>query len=445
MASVITAYKGVVIHSLRFGVLEVLESGLIGANAQGKIVYVHDLNKVPLASVQYDRLVDHGRKLLLPGFVDGHAHAPQYSFLGVGMHLPLLEWLNTYTFPHEAKFADLSYAKSMYTKAVKRHVANGTTTCSYFATVHLEASKALADIIQDVGQRGYVGKVNMDRNATPELTETTEESLANTQAFVDYVLAKKDDLVTPVITPRFVPSTTSTLMHGLAKISRKHSPPLPVQSHLSENKNEIAWVKELHPDCANYAQVYHKHGLLHERSYMAHCIWCGGDERALLQSTGTAMIHCPNSNFSLTSGVLNVRRSLREGIKVGLGTDVSAGYTTSMLDAVRNTVVASKLVAMGHGSGKEPADADEAPLSYAEAFHLATVGGAEALSLEDKVGNFVPGKELDMLVVDLTADDSPVDEYEHDDALHRFQKFLFVGDDRNITDVYVRGRQVHHR
>ncbi|KDO16710.1 hypothetical protein SPRG_17740 [Saprolegnia parasitica CBS 223.65] len=178
---------------------------------------------------------------------------------------------------------------------------------------------------------------------------------------------------------------------------------------------------------------------------MAHCIWCSGSERALLKETGTGIVHCPNSNFSLTSGVLNVRRCLRDGLKVGLGTDVSAGYTTSMLDAVRNAVIASKLVAMGHSSDGEEEAIQEDPLTFAEAFHLATVGGAEVLNLQDKVGNFVPGKDLDMLVVDLNADDSPVDEYATDDALHRFQKFLFVGDDRNITSVYVRGRQIHAR
>ncbi|KDO21757.1 guanine deaminase [Saprolegnia parasitica CBS 223.65] len=445
-SSLITAYKGVVVHSVRFGVLEVLDAGLIGTNAQGKILFVHDLAKTPIESIAFDTLVDHGKKLLVPGFVDGHAHAPQYSFLGVGMHLPLLDWLNTYTFPHEAKFADLAYATSMYTKAVTRHVRNGTTTCSYFATVHLEASKALADIVARIGQRGYIGKVNMDRHAPPSLAETTSQSLADTKAFIEHVLAKKDDLVTPVITPRFVPSTTSDLMHGLAALSKEQTPPLPVQSHLSENGNEIAWVKDLHPDCDSYADVYHRHGLLHDRSYMAHCIWCSGGERKLLKETGTGIVHCPNSNFSLTSGVLNVRRCLRDGLKVGLGTDVSAGYTTSMLDAVRNAVIASKLVSMGHSSDNEEEEAiQEDPLTFAEAFHLATIGGAEVLNLQDKVGNFVPGKDLDMLVVDLNAADSPVDEYATDDALHRFQKFLFVGDDRNITSVYVRGRQIHAR
>ncbi|RHZ19746.1 hypothetical protein DYB37_005756, partial [Aphanomyces astaci] len=475
----ITAYKGVVVHSLALGQLEMLNPGLIGVNEKGTIEYVVDLATHSLDSVDFDnvrpriycRLVDYNDKLLIPGFIDGHAHAPQYSFLGVGMHLPLLDWLNTYTFPHEAKFADPAYvtiacktrlcyvhvglmrgcryARNMYTKAVTRHVLNGTTTCSYFATIHLEACKVLADIVHDIGQRGYLGKVNMDRNATPELTESTHGSLADTTSFIEYIATKHNSLLTPVITPRFVPrsivhhpdsdvhvscSTSSALMTGLAALSNTHT--LPIQSHLSENAKEIEWVQALHPDCSSYAEVYDRHGLLNDRTYMAHCIWCTHDERSLMKNRGTSMIHCPNSNFSLSSGVLNVRQLLNEGVKVGLGTDVSAGYSTSMLDAIRHAVIASKVTALTSPTHQ--------PLTYAEAFHLATVGSAACLGLHDVVGNFVPGKELDMLVVDLGSINSAVDTHDHDDCSSRFQKFLFLGDDRNIVHVYVRGRRLVH-
>ncbi|ETV98865.1 guanine deaminase [Aphanomyces invadans] len=444
----ITAYKGVVVHSLALGRLEMLNPGLIGVNEHGTIEFVVDLATQSLDTVVFDKLIDYKENLLVPGFIDGHAHAPQYSFLGVGMHLPLLNWyvhdswthvssqgcrLHTYTFPHESKFSDPTYAKHMYTKAVSRHVLNGTTTCSYFATIHLEACKVLADIVHDIGQRGYLGKVNMDRNATPELTETTHGSLADTKSFIEYVATKKNSLLTPVITPRFVPSTTSALMTGLAALADTYT--LPIQSHLSENSKEIEWVRDLHPDCSSYAEVYDRHGLLNERAYMAHCIWCTPDERSLLKSRGASMIHCPNSNFSLTSGVLNVRQLLDEGVKVGLGTDVAAGYSTSMLDAIRHAVIASKVTSLTSPS--------HAPLSYAEVFHLATVGSADCLGLSDVVGNFVKGKELDMLVVDLNSANSPIDSHAHDDVSSQFQKFLFLGDDRNITDVYVRGRRVN--
>eukprot|EP00644_Phytophthora_capsici_P003280 jgi/Phyca11/532719/estExt2_fgenesh1_pg.C_PHYCAscaffold_70143 len=443
----IIAYKANVVHSVALGQLQVLQPGLVGVDEQGKITFVLDLNQSETTE-HFDELVDLSDQLLLPGFIDGHAHAPQYSFIGVGMHLPLLKWLETYTFPYEAKFQSVDYARAVYEKAVRRHLNNGTTTCSYFATVHLDACKVLTDILEHVGQRGYVGKVNMDRNGSYGLQEDTQSSIDDTREFVRYVQHKKNDLLTPVITPRFVPSCTSKLMHALAEISREHTPKLPVQSHLGENRDEIKWVKSLHPESKTYTGVYDDRGLLHERSYMAHCIWCSKGERELLREKQTAVIHCPNSNFSLSSGVLNVRRLLQEGIKVGLGTDVSGGYSPSMLDAIRQAVIASKLVSIGNGSSSDE-DSDERqeePLSYAEAFHLATMGSAEALGLGDKVGNFIVGKDFDALVVDPYTANSPIDEA-HDpveaaDVLHTFQKFLFLGDDRNIVSIFVGGRQV---
>ncbi|EEY69083.1 guanine deaminase, putative [Phytophthora infestans T30-4] len=444
----IIAYKANVVHSVALGELQVLQPGLVGVNEHGKIVFVLDLSQSPLVTRHFDELVDLGEQLLLPGFIDGHAHAPQYSFIGVGMHLPLLQWLETYTFPYESKFQNLDYARAVYEKAVQRHLSSGTTTCSYFATVHLEACKVLADVLEQAGQRGYVGKVNMDRNGSSGLQEETQTSIDDTREFVLYVQSKRNELVTPVITPRFVPSCTSKLMKALAEISREHQPKLPVQSHLGENRDEISWVKSLHPESETYTGVYDDHGLLHDRSYMAHCIWCSKSERELLREKKTAVIHCPNSNFSLSSGVLNVRRLLQEGIKVGLGTDVSGGYSPSMLDAIRQAVIASKLVSIGNGSSgdEDTGESQHEPLSFAEAFHLATVGSAEALGLGDRVGNFMVDKDFDALVVDPYAPNSPIDEA-HDpveaaDVLHTFQKFLFLGDDRNIVSIFVGGRQV---
>ena len=441
----ITAYKGIVVHSLGLGDIQVLEPGAIGVDDEGKIVFVVDLSTTKLEVERYDTLKDLGDHLLIPGFVDGHCHAPQYSYLGIGMHLPLLEWLAKYAFPNEGKCRDLEHAKRVYRNSVRQHLLCGSTTCSYFATVHLEASKVLADIIEECGQRGFVGKVNMDRNAPDFLTETTTQSIEDTKTFVKYCLDKKSPLLTPVITPRFVPSTTSELMHALARISRSRRPHLPIQSHLSENKAEIDWVSSMHPGCDSYTKVYDDHGLLHERTYMAHCIWCSESERRVLHERNTAVIHCPNSNFNLSSGILNVRRMRQEGIKVGLGTDVSGGSSTSMLDAIRQTVIASKLVAAGLGSTADTEHGDSQhyeALSYAEAFHLATVGSAECLGIDQIVGNFIVGKDFDALVVNLHEECTPIHANPEDTALELFQRFLFVGDDRHIDKVYVRGTAV---
>ncbi|CAM9904642.1 unnamed protein product [Discosporangium mesarthrocarpum] len=316
----------------------------------------------------------------------------------------------------------------------------------------------------------------MDRNAPDYYIETTEDSIQDTEAFARYVLglgeggdiqpraaagpagpagggggvpfvpSSPPPLVTPVVTPRFVPTCTPELMEGLRHISDRYQ--LPVQSHMSESLAEIAWVKELYPECDTYAAVYEKFGLMHRRAYFAHCIHSCKEERDLVASTNAGVVHCASSNFMLSSGVCNVRRMLNEGIKVGLGTDVAGGYSPSMLDCIRQTLVASRVSCMGvkHDEGGEGGE----PLSFHEAFHLATQGGAEVLGLGNVVGNFLPGKQFDALVVDpspggmeeegrVTFNIFP----ELGEGMQEvFEKFLFLGDDRNIASIFVGGKKV---
>ncbi|CAM9893902.1 unnamed protein product, partial [Ectocarpus sp. 4 AP-2014] len=330
-----------------------------------------------------------------------------------------------------------------YQKCVRRHLTCGTTTCSYFASLHLEGTKVLVDVIRGLGQRAYVGKVSMDQNSPDYLRETTEDAMRDAEEFVKFGSEELDDpLITPVVTPRFVPSCTPELMAHLGEVSRKYG--VPVQSHLSESPAEIAWVKELHPEIETYTGVYKHYGLMHERSYFAHCIHCSGEERVMMRDTKAAVIHCPSSNFNLMSGVANVRRYLNEGVKVGLGTDVAGGYSASMLDCIRQTMIATNIC------GMKPDDDGVTwkPLSYQEAFHLATVGGAEALGLQKVVGNFVPGKQVPSYLmhhnIPNTAVDGPFDLFpELGQGLQTaFEKFIFMGDDRNIERVYVAGNRV---
>ncbi|KAJ3199792.1 hypothetical protein HDU67_002548 [Dinochytrium kinnereticum] len=389
-------------------------------------------------------------QFLIPGFIDTHIHAPQYVFTGTGTDLPLLEWLQKYTFPRESAFADTDYAKGAYARAVTRSARCGTTTACYYGTLHLEASKILVNVVSSIGQRAFVGKVNMDRNSPEYYTETTQSSIKDTTDFVDYVSSVNSSLITPVLTPRFVPSCTSELMSFLGKLAVERN--LPIQSHLSENRNEIKWVAELHPEETTYTGVYKRYGLLNQRSVMAHCIHLDEEERKLMLETGAGVSHCPTSNFSLVSGVLNVRRLLNEGIKVGLGTDVAGGYSPSILDAIRHAIVASKVVAARSQETAETKIIE--PLSYSEAFYLATVGGAQVMGLEDRVGNFSTGKEFDALVVDLSAGlqgevvdlsnppNFSVDIFPHDDVVTAFEKFIFLGDDRNISQVWVQGKKL---
>lgn len=228
---------------------------------------------------------------MIPGFIDTHIHAPQCnrsifinlviihlqldSFTGTGYDKPLLDWLSTYTFPHEQKYSSIEHAIRTYPLVVKRTLHNGTTTACYFATIHLESSLVLKNEMELYGQRGFIGKVCMDRNSPPCLTESTKDSINDTIKFV----GKFDGfgLVRPCITPRFVPSCTSELMVGLADIAKKED--LLIQSHISENKAEIEWALGMHPECTSYADIYEQHGLLNSKTVMAHCIFLTDIER----------------------------------------------------------------------------------------------------------------------------------------------------------------------
>ncbi|CAM9679723.1 unnamed protein product [Sphacelaria rigidula] len=367
------------------------------------------------------------------------------------MDLPLLQWLETYTFPVEARFKNTTFARKVYEKAVRRHLMYGSTTCSYFATVHLEATKVLVDVIRGLGQRAFVGKVSMDRNAPDYLVEATSDAKRDVEEFVKFASDELDDsLITPVVTPRFVPACTAELLEFLGDVSRKYD--VPVQSHLSESPAEIEWVKQLHPECDSYTSVYERYGLLHERSYFAHCIHCTDEERERMLNLKAAVVHCPSSNFMLSSGVANVRRYLTEGIKVGLGTDVAGGHSCSMLDCIRQTLIATNVC------GLQPDEDGNMwnPLSFQEAFHLATMGGAEALGLDGVVGNFEIGKQFDALVVnpspgtggeDVDGENPPQAPFDVFPELGEgmqaaFEKFIFLGDDRNIERVFVAGNRV---
>jgi guanine deaminase len=657
---------GSIVHSLAFGEIQIIDNGAIVYDTNGEILELLDLSKTPLSAEitsSVNEIDDWTGKLIIPGFVDAHCHAPQYVFSGTGMDLPLLLWLEKYTFPCEAKFENEEFARKAYEKSIKRHLKCGTTFASYFATIHTSACKILVDVIKQIGQRAFVGKVSMDRNA-PDfyieetvkggndveafiqycfeqtdigkqflqslsgLTATAEEEAAassmmkkprleTTNSFVPVSAAEKkgnsfitprtlravtmdghDDmvgggvapsalitpsmknesfifpdasllpenrkrtvsdmldtsslvggtknispsrslssspsasfssasnlppsllnrvdtpLVMPCITPRFVPTCSSEIMQRLGDLAKKYA--LPVQSHMSESLNEIEWVKSLHPECSTYASVYELYGLLcgaiagsvetgepaRGVSYMAHCCHSNKEEREIMKRNCASVVHCASSNFMLSSGVADIRLFLEEGVKVALGTDVAGGYSPSMLDAIRQCVIASRVKGFDYRSaasaaaiiaakaasspssltGDDSQDpitmcgscsnelGDEATIddslsstsdlsiektvsgdplnehykaiSYLEAFHLATVGGAEVLGMGNVLGNFLPGKKVDALIVDVNTDNTPIDIFEHESIFEHFQKFLFLGDDRNIIHVYVDGKVV---
>jgi guanine deaminase len=255
------------------------------------------------------------------------------------MDKELIPWLNTYTFPEEAKFKNIEYAKIVYEKFISDLINKGTTSSVIYATIHKESTLLLMDLLNESKLRAYVGKVNMDRNTTEDLCEETDRSLRDTE---DIILATMGKNVKPIITPRFVPSCTPELMRGLADLANKYD--IPVQSHLSENTNEVEWVKKLHPEIKNYASVYDEFGLFGQtKTIMAHCIYTTDEEIKLMSERGVFAAHCALSNYNLSSGIMPVRKYLDYGVKVGIGSDISGGNTLSIPQSIVSTIKASKI------------------------------------------------------------------------------------------------------
>eukprot|EP00475_Leptophrys_vorax_P021416 TRINITY_DN29147_c0_g2_i1.p1 TRINITY_DN29147_c0_g2~~TRINITY_DN29147_c0_g2_i1.p1 ORF type:complete len:466 (+),score=104.79 TRINITY_DN29147_c0_g2_i1:181-1578(+) len=431
-------YKAHLVHCLALDQLEILPNHYIGVR-DGRITFVSE--SLP-AFGDFSEVIDLGNKFVMPGFVDTHIHASQYMFSGTG-RMPLLKWLNEYAFPTEARFADPEYAREAYKKAVRRSLAHGTTTACYFATIHKDSTLALAEVTEELGQRALIGKVSMDRHSPDFYGENTAIAIKSIEDFVTEFKSRHFKLAKPVLTPRFVPTCSSQLMERLGELAKEHD--LHVQSHICETKNEIAWVSELHPDHDHYAHVYDAHGLLTDKTVMAHGVHLNDDEVELLHARGTGVSHCPNSNFAMGSGVLDVRRLLRSKVKVGLGTDVGGGYSCSVLDAIRQCLIAStSVVHLKHGNDKENNHLAD-PLSVDEAFYLATLGGHEVLKLDHELGNFLVGKKFDALVVDPCIEDCPFDVFPQDTLHDILNKFVFLGDDRNIVQVIVDGNVVISR
>lgn len=366
-------------------------------------------------------------QLVIPGMSDIHLHAPQYAFRGTGMDLELLDWLNTYTFPEEAHYADLGYAEKAYSIFSDDLRKSATTRAVVFGTLHVEGTELLMDKLEATGLSTYVGKVNMDRNGGENLEEDTARSVADTLRWLDEVDGRYER-TRPIITPRFTPSVTDELMAELAKIA--HERDLPVQSHLSENPSECGWVKELCPWSSCYGDAYDHFGMLGARTVMAHCVYSDETETELLRRTGTYVAHCPQSNAQLSSGIAPIRRYLELGMNVGLGTDVAGGANLSMFRCMADAVAVSKL-------RWRLVDEGLAALTTQEALWLATVGGG---SFFGKVGSFEEGYEFDALVLD----DSNIRAPREMSVWERLERYVYLAEEGGrLTRKYVAGREVN--
>lgn len=415
------------------GMTEILRGNLISAPELGRLEIVPKgyvaLEDGVIASVggalppRYEGLpvTDYGDCLVLQSFADLHLHAPQYPMLGMGMDLPLLDWLNTYTFKTESKFSDLDFARKVYGNLARELIALGTTRVSMFSSRHTDATFVLMEELEKAGAAGFVGKVNMDRNGG-EAEEATDESISETLRWLD---GCHFGHIKPILTPRFTPSCTDTVMEFLGGLAKERG--LRVQSHLSENTGEIAWVRELHPDCRYYWETYDKYGLWNAGTLMAHCVHSGPEEQAAMAQAGVIAVHCAASNVNLCSGTAPVREMIERGVTVAMGTDIAGGDQLSMARAMATSIRASKIRQIEGG---------DSFLTVPEAYYLASGAGHAALG--GKAG-FQVGDALHAIVVDDGAMPAPARELS---LLERFERALYLLERGHIRAVYSDGRKV---
>lgn len=383
---------------------------------------------------------------LLPGLIDLHVHAPQWPQMGKALDKPLAEWLNDYTFPLEAKYADIAFARRHYTELVNALLANGTTTAVYFATLHTESSVELARICLAQGQRALVGRVAMDDpSQCPDYyrDESAETALAETRAFIHAVAQLTGNTakrVLPVITPRFIPSCMDALLEGLGKLATETG--CHVQTHCSESDWEHAYVKQRLGKTDTTA--LRDFGLLTRKTVLAHSNHIEDDDADLIKQTQAGVAHCPLSNFYFANAVFPLRAMLDRGLHVGLGTDIAGGHSPSVFDACRHAMTASKALNDGVDAriAAEQRGRPDSAISFREAFWLATVGAGEVLDL--RVGKLAVGYQFDAIVIDTraagsdiyidTAEDAPED---------RLQKIIYNARRNNISRVWVDGKAVN--
>ena len=423
--------KGHICYSQDKSTLKVYESSyLVCVNGKSKGIFEN------LPSEYKDLpLKDYGDKLIIPGMVDLHVHAPQYAFRGMCMDLELMDWLNQYTFPEEEKYTNLDYAKkaySIFTKALKN---SATTRACIFATRHRDATVLLMELMEETGLVSYVGKVNMDREASEALIEESAEASAyNTFGWINSINNKFQN-TKPILTPRFIPCCTDELMEELKQIQMTYG--IPVQSHLSESPGEIEFVHFLRPNNEFYGDAYNDYDLFGKnddintdvKTVMAHCVWSTEKEVELMKKNGVFVAHCPASNMNLSSGIAPIRKYLDLDLKIGLGSDVAGGQSESIFRAITDSIQVSKMY-------WRHVNQDCKPIVFSEAFFLATKGGGEFFG---KVGSFESDYEFDAIVLD----DSCLEHPQQLTVLQRLERAVYLSlDTQGICAKYVNGNQI---
>jgi guanine deaminase len=369
------------------------------------------------------RLHDYGQKLISAGFIDAHVHYPQTAIIA-SWGKRLIDWLNTYTFPEEMRFSDPAYADAIAGRYLDFVLARGTTTVCSYATIHPESVDAIFAAARTRGMRIYAGKTCMDRNAPEGLRDTAQSAYDDSKRLLEKWHGV--DRLSYVITPRFSPTSTPEQLAALGALWRDY-PQCLMQTHLSEQPDEIAWVQELFPQSRDYLDTYEAQGLLREGAVFGHAIHLTDRERSRLVEAGASLVHCPTSNTFIGSGLFDM--SLARSLRVGLATDTGGGSSFSML----RTMAAAYEVAQLRGQSLHPS----------QLWWLATQGSARALRSEDRIGNIAPGMEADLVVIDLAS--TPAIAQASARASDLWQAIfptIMMGDDRAVAEVWVAGKRI---
>ena len=380
----------------------------------------------PLAALRAahpcDPVEDHGARLICPGLIDAHCHYPQTAIVA-SWGKRLIDWLNGYTFPEEARFADRAYADEIANRHLDLALANGTTSLCTFCTSHPGSVDAIFEAACDRGMRIAAGKTCMDRNAPEDLTDTAQRAYDESKALADRWHGT--GRATYAITPRFSPTSTPEQLEALGALWAER-PDCLMQTHISEQVDEVGWVRDLFPDARDYLDTYERFGLLGPRGLYGHAIWLTDRERARLAEVGASVVHCPTSNTFIGSGLFDLARTRADRIGVGLATDTGGGSSFSML----RTMAAAYEIGQLTGTALHPA----------QLLWLATEGSAKAMHMADRVGRIAPGMEADLTVLDLHATPAIAQRAERaEDAWEEVFPTIMMGDDRAVAAVYVGG------
>ena len=441
-------FKATLIHAPVLGEIQISEQALISVDEKGVITSVLETGDQAYSTLHVEAETE-GRlnclpegQYLLPGLVDLHVHAPQWPMVGKALHLPLYEWLEKHTFPLEARYADTDFAKEVYESLVETLLANGTTTTVYFGTIHNPAKQALAEICLKRGQRAFVGKVALDdEEQYPEYYRDVSavEAVKQTRELIDYIVSmpgNEEGLVRPIITPRFIPSCTDELLHGLGHLASETC--CHVQTHCSESDWEHSYVLER---CGKTdTDVLNEFGLLGRRMILAHSNHVTDQDCATIKVAGAGVAHCPLSNFYFANAVFPLRAALEKEMHVGLGTDISAGPSPSIFDSCRQAISASRLLEDGVDQRRSAGERgrENSRIDFRHAFWLATAGGGEVLDLP--VGKFEAGYHFDAIAIDVKASTSPIAVWNGlDQTADVAQKIIYGATRANVARVWVNG------